>query len=182
MAARLTKRIALKLFCIFRQAERSVDHALGCSKVWSQFVAYYDGTKRTQIAELIGFLKDTRLVRERTPSRKEFEIDRLWILLWRAAAGLWNPYRRYWKFDAREITFFFATLEHLLRLLEQAEFPGHEELIDLRMDCYGCHGVIGMKLVGISEIQKAKSIEHFHQSVYVRPVTFKDLDLLGSEK
>ena len=70
MASYFPKNTALTLFCVFRQAERSVHYALSCPSQWSQFVAYYDQPKQIQISEAIGMLKDAGAVQEKVSSRQ----------------------------------------------------------------------------------------------------------------
>jgi hypothetical protein len=73
--------------------------------------------------------------------------------------------------------FFSATLERLLRILGQSEPRQNDELIELRMDCFGCHYLIRRKLIGVPEVRKADAIEHFSQSKYFSFVTFQDLGI-----
>lgn len=175
--ASLSKNTAVLLFCYFRQAERSVHSALTFPKVWPQFLAYYDRAKQTEIAKVIDWLKDAGARRERVPSRQEFEQDYFWIALRCLPALLCNRFKRSWSFSTRELSFFSATLEQLLRILGLAEPPETDELIELRMGCFDCHYIIASKLIGVPEIRKANAIEHFSQSIYFKHVTLQDLGM-----
>jgi hypothetical protein len=176
MATLLSKKAALLLFCYFRQAERSIHHAVSCPTEWSQFVAYYDA-KQTEIITVITMLKDAGAARDSDVSREDLTENSL-LSVGRSIAGLlWNRLKRTWSFSVRELSFFSGTLDKLLRMLHDSERPNKHELIELRLDCYYCHYTIGRKLIGIPEIRKADSIEHFMQSGYVNHVTFREMDI-----
>jgi hypothetical protein len=183
MASYFPKNTALTLFCLFRQAERSVHYALSCPSQWSQFVAYYDEPKQIQISEAIGMLNDAGAAQDKVPSRQALARSGLLNIVSCAAGLLTNRLRRSWAFSVRELSFFSATLEHLLKILNNTDLPQKEELIGLRLDCFDCHYVISRRLIGVPEIQIANSIEHFNQSEYVRHVNFQDLGIhaLGTE-
>jgi hypothetical protein len=173
----LSKNTALLLFCYFRQAERSVHYALSFPHEWPQFVAYYDKAKQARIAETIALLKDAGAELDRVPSRQDFVQSGLLSVIRCSLAFLCNPLKHSWSFSVRELSFFCATLEHLLWILGSAEPRKNNELIELRLDCFHCHYMIGRKLIGVPEIRKADAIEHFNHSEYVRHVTFQDLGI-----
>ena len=181
MAFYLPKNTALTLFCLFRQAERSVHYALSCPSQWSQFVSYYDKAKQIQISEAIGMLKDAGAVQDNVPSRQGLAQDGFLSFVRCTAGFLTNPFKRSWAFSVREISFFSATFEHLLRILNNTDLPQREELIELRLDCFECHYVIARKLIGVPEIQRANSIDHFNQSEYVSHVTFQEVGIHNLE-
>lgn len=174
--ASLSKNTALLLFCFFRQAERSVHVALTFPKTWLQFLAYYDKAKQIQISKVIDLLKDAGAVLDKVPNRQELE-RKGWVSVVRCSAALvLNRFKRSWSFSKRELSFFSATLEHLLGILGHAEPPKTDELIELRVDCFDCHYLIAGKLIGVPEIKKANAIEHFGgQSKHINYVTFQDL-------
>lgn len=177
MAFHFSKQTALTLFCLFRQAERSVHYALSCPSQWSQFVAYYDKLKQTRVSEVIGVLKDTGAVQSNTPSRQALAQASLMSIVRYTVGLLCNPLKRSWAFSREEASFFSATLERLLGILHNADLPQKEELIELRLDCYCCHSVIAHRLIGVAAIRKADLIEHFNQSGYVNHVTFEDMGI-----
>jgi hypothetical protein len=177
MAFYFPKNTALTLLCLFRQAERSVHYALACPSQWSQFVAYYDKPKQFQISEVIGMLQDAGAVQDNVPSRQDLAQNGLWSIVRCTAGLLSNPLKRSWAFSVREMSFFSATLEHLLKILNNTDLPQKEELIELRLDCFECHYVIARKLIGVPEMQIANSIEHFNQSEYVSHVKFQDMGI-----
>jgi hypothetical protein len=87
MAFSFPKNTALTLFCLFRQAERSVHYALSCPNQWSQFVAYYDQPKQIQISEVIGMLKDAGAVQDDAPNRQALAQNGLLSIV-RCTAGI----------------------------------------------------------------------------------------------
>jgi hypothetical protein len=179
--ASLSKKSALLLFCYFRQAERSVHYALTFPNAWPQFLAYYDKGKQNEIAKMIDLLNDAGAELDEVPSRQELFRQNEWLSVVRCSAALLcNPLKRSWSFSGRELSFFSATLEHLLRILGYAEPRENDELIELRMSCFDCHYIIRGKLIGVPEIRKAEAIEHFGQSKYVSPVTFEGLGIHSS--
>ena len=171
----LTKNTALLLFCCFRQAERSIHYAQSCPNQWPQFVAYYERAKQSQIAAVIGLLKDASAGETSVSSRHDLGQSGLRSVGQLLAAFLCNPLKRAWSFSVQELCFFSAKLEHLLSVLDDSERRANKELIELRLDLFQCHYIISRKLVGLSEIRKADAIEHFNQSEYVTHVTFADI-------
>ncbi|HTU19420.1 MAG TPA: hypothetical protein VMG10_15270 [Gemmataceae bacterium] len=176
--ASLSKNTALLLFCSFRQAERSVHFALTFPEAWPEFLAYYDKAKQTRIRKVIDVLKDAGAGRERVASSQELFEQNGWLIVVRCSAALLcNRFKRSWFFSTRELSFFAATLEHLLGILGLAEPPETDKLIGLRMGCFDCHYIIAGKLLGVPEIRKANAIEHFFQSKHINHVTFQDLGI-----
>jgi hypothetical protein len=177
VAAIFSKRIALKLFCCFRQAERSVHHAAAGPKQWALFLAYYDEPKWARIGALLEMLKAAGADPGDFPGRKAFERNSFLDVLRSAAAIPVNRLRASWSFSVPEISFFSATLERFFAILHCPDRPDGERLIDLRMACYECHAIIRRKLIGVPELRKADAIEHFNQSEYVSHVTFEDIGI-----
>jgi hypothetical protein len=140
-------------------------------------VAYYDKCKQTQIGKVIAMLKDAGAAPDSAPRRQALVQNGLLSMVRCAVGLLCNPLKRSWSFSARELSFFAATLERLLRILHSAELPEKGELIELRLDCFHCHYIVEHKLIGIQEIRKADSIEHFEQSQYVNHVTFQEMGI-----
>jgi hypothetical protein len=177
MTTRFSRTTALKLFCSFREAERSVHHALTCRSQWPLFLAYYGEAKQRRIAELLKLLHDAGAVQDSSVCRQSLLNDSMVTFTRRIAAWLVNPLRHSWSFSRQETSFFAATFEHLLRLLRQFTAPPQENLIDLRFDCLACHTLIEGKLAGLPEIRQGYSIEHWFQSPYVRHVTFRQMGI-----
>jgi hypothetical protein len=178
MASYFPKNTALTLFCLFREAERSVHYALSCPSQWSQFVAYYNQPKQIQISEMIGMLNAAGAVKDKVPNRQALARSDFSSFVRCIARLLSNPLKRSWAFSVRETSFLSATLGHVSILLNSAEPPEKEELIELRLDCFVCHDLISRKLFGIPELRKADSIEHFNQSEYVSHVKWRGSGLV----
>jgi hypothetical protein len=162
----LSKNTILMLFCSFRQAERSVHNAQSFPKQWAEFVAYYDIARRTQIAELIGVLKAAGATQDETLDLSVKAQSALFSIVRCAANALCNQFKSHWSFSVQELSFFCRTLERLIGAL-QKDFPDQENLISIRLACFQCRHLIARRLIGLSIIQKAGSIEHFNQSQYV---------------
>jgi hypothetical protein len=177
VARRFTKTTALTLFCHFRQAERSIHQVLSCPSKWPQFVAYYDEPRQTQIAAAIATLESSGAVQVMPPRRAALAENALLSMVRCTAGLLWNRLKHSWSFSAQEASFFAATLERVLGILHRGELPHQEEFIELRLDCFHCHHLIARKLIGIPELRKADSIEHFNQSKYVRHVTLQEMGI-----
>jgi hypothetical protein len=174
--ALLSKKMALLLFCSFRQAERSVHFAHSSPSQWLEFVAYYHG-KQPHIANAIAMLRDAGAVQDSVPRRHMLAESSLLSVARSITGLLCNRLKRSWSFSVDELSFFSATLERLRRILRHPVLPASEELIELRLDCFECHYLIGRKLFGVPEIRKADAIEHFNQSDHIRHVTFQEMDL-----
>jgi hypothetical protein len=172
-----SKGAALKLFCYFRQAERSVHYAAACRSDWPSFVTYYRGGKQAVIEELIGTLADAGAVPLSGARRQRLARDGFLSNFGSAARLLINPLRSSWSFSLDEISFFSGTLVHLAEVISADDPPENDELICLRMSCFDCHYLIGRKLIGLREIQKAQMIEHWLQSDYREHVTFEEMGL-----
>ena len=93
-----------------------------------------------------------------------------------------NPFKSHWSFSLAEISFFFATLEHLFKVLSTPGQPAMDELMALRLDCYECHIFIERKLIGISEIKKARLIEHYCRSLHINYVTIREMGVSGKQE
>jgi hypothetical protein len=177
MAARFSKKDALTLFCCFRQAERSVHHAAAGPEQWTRFLAYYDEPKQARIAALLGMLKGAGGPGGNIPLRRALDLNGF-LDFFRGVAGiLTNRLRVAWSFSAHELAFFDSTLKRLVAILHGRDMPDKKDLIGLRLDCVACQAVIKLKLIGIPELGKAASIEHFDQSEYVRHVTFEEMGI-----
>lgn len=177
MAILFSKKTALTLFCYFRQAERSVHYALSCPSQWRQFVAYYDESRQAQITALLGMLKDAGAVLDRVPKRQAVAPNG-WLSMARSVAGFFlNSLKNSWSFSVDEVSFFAATLEELLKVLHLDEPLDKKKLTELRLDCFTCHYTIRQRLIGVPEIHRADTIEHFNQSKYVSHVSLQDLGI-----
>jgi hypothetical protein len=174
MASLFSKDAAIKLFCYFRQAERSVHYAVSCPRSWPLFVAYYDD-KQIAIAELIGMLRGAGAVPEYAARHHPLVRHGILSALHCAASFLVNPWRSSWSFSVAELSFFSATLERLLEVLRATDLPDKDSLICLRTRCYEATYVIERKLIGMPEIRMARQVEHWFQSEYRRHVKLEDI-------
>jgi hypothetical protein len=164
--ASFSKKTSLTLLCYFRQSERSVHYVLSSPIQWPEFVKYYDNAKRTQIAELIHTLQAAGASQNGTSHFSVTAEDTFLSILSCAVNALRNQFKRQWSFSPQELSFFCGTLERLMETLYQ-DFPCQEKLIELRWNCFRCHYLIARRLIGVSTIRKAASIEHFNQSEHI---------------
>jgi hypothetical protein len=179
MAQVFDKKDVLGLFCSLRQAERSVHYALSCPKQWPEFVAYYDDARTIRIVDQIRLLKEAGATYNKIPRRHSSSQNAMVSILRSALQALTNQFKSHWSFSAEEISLFSATLRRLLELLSSPGQPSLDELMALREDCYECCALIERRLVGLPEIKRALSIEHFYQSEHVSHVTFDEMGLLA---
>ena len=178
MPIEIDKKALLALFCVLRQAERSVHYAHSSAGSWNEFIDYYDDSKMANVAESIRLLKaagaaSIDLEIRRSPSEGVFM-----GILFGAARRLVNPYKSDWSFTAEEVSFFAATLERLTAVLASRVQPRNDDLVALRMHCHECHAVISRKLIGVPELERALWIEHFRQADHVKAVTFRDMGVI----
>jgi hypothetical protein len=101
--------------------------------------------------------------------------SKLWDIPYLLTLYFYNPLKRSWSFSVQQLSYFSVTFERLLEVLGDAEPGANKQLIELRLDCFHCHYLIGKKLIGLPEIRKADAIEHFNQSDYISHVTFEDM-------
>lgn len=182
MWTRLSARTVLELFCVARQAERSVDKVLG--NEWSEFVDYYSPEKVERIESLITHLRcllptdalvaspaDRDAIGDGVPTPGMITV---FIVQWFAAM------RKTWRFRGQELGFMAATLESVLRALKSPHPPTQEALIALRMNLYTCEVVIECRCYGLPGLAEAARIEHLWHSPIIGPV--KIIDLVGLTK
>jgi hypothetical protein len=172
--ASFSKNTALMLFCCFRQAERSVHYALSSPSQWSDFVSYYDNVKSAQIAQFISVLKAAGATHGESSMSHMENQDTLSNIIICAIKVICNQFKKHWSFSMEEVSFFCRTLGRLEDAI-RGDLPSQGELIDLRMDCWRCHYIIAQRLIGVSAIKKAASIEHFNQSEYIEHIKFEEI-------
>lgn len=172
---RITKDQVVLLFCFFRQAERSVDHALSSPTQWSDFLRYYDPSKRCLLSELLKSL-DHEFVVAGHPSKEPILLNNVFLSTIVVILGLIvNRFKSTWKFSAREVAMFSSSLGKLQEILDGSDFPGSASLIDCRVRCWKCQFIMTCKLAGLDEIRKASDIEHFNQADFRRHFSYEEI-------
>jgi hypothetical protein len=157
----LDKPTVLTLYCLSRQAERSVDRALGSR--WEDFRAYYDSERtgliescRAKIVELA-----PAPVSAGAPLDRDAIVSQLPESLCAIMGFLFGRWRRRWRFKESEMVFFAQALTRLLTVLDEAVRPSQDFLISLRMDLWACTYVITTRCHGMRELVPASRITHF---------------------
>jgi hypothetical protein len=173
MSARISKELALSMYACCRQAERSLDFALGSSQQWQGLLDYYeDKRRRIQcVADELERLGGIPVTAVRRLQVERHAFLRPLLRPFRRAANSW---RSSWQFPEEELVFLRGTLEKLLNILKQREPPTSPEVIDLRMDLHACETLIEQRLVGVADLEKARRIEHFGQADHLRGVRLDD--------
>jgi hypothetical protein len=174
---RCSKRGALSLFCVFRQGERSIHFALSSPVEWAQLRSFYDFDKRKRISAIIDDFRRAGIVSENVSAPRSMITHGLISMAMRMAGLICNRFKCNWTFRLQEAEVFGATLARLLKTVQYVSAPETDELIQLRLDCFYCHYAIRQRLIGLSELRKANSIEHFNQSLFTEHFSFHDLGL-----
>ena len=172
----IPKRLALLLFCYFRQGERSVDYGLSCPRSWPLLVEYYD-SRLAALAELRDTLKRASALPAAASGEQPLLKKGIFaplICLWRLVS---NRYRNHWSFSTNEISVFASILERLAITVGSATPPPSDDLVALRMRCYECNRLIAQRLIGVPELHTANLIEHRFQSPWVKRFTLEELGL-----
>ena len=173
----LSRPFIVQLYCVARQAERSVHVALYAH--WLTLKAYYSGERQAMVRSVRDYLRE-RLDHQR-PTRSHANRDEMLQEVsepgsMRYLLGPWIArWKNNWTFSVDALTFIADTLEHLLDFLERCEQPDRDALIALRTDCWACEYLIECRCHGLAELRRARHIEHFNQSFHIVPVTIQDL-------
>jgi hypothetical protein len=88
-----------------------------------------------------------------------------------------NPFSTVWSFSKDELAFIYSVLDTVLRTLSSTARPDQEFLIDLRMRLYDCQWMIGNRMCGLRELDKATYVEHFCQAPHLTPVTLEEMGI-----
>jgi hypothetical protein len=182
MWTRLSARTVLELFCVARQAERSVDRILGFE--WGELIEYYTPEKVERIESLLTTLRS--LLPEGAVATRGADRDEIgdgvplpgritvFLLQWFA------PLRKIWRFRSQELAFVAAVLGRLLRALKSPVRPPQEALITLRRDLWMCEYVIECRCYGLPGLKEANRVEHLWPPLHIKPVRI--IDLVGPPK
>jgi hypothetical protein len=179
MICRLRKQSAVGLYCWCRQAERSIDLTLtGDLAQWARLKEYYDEHKREGIGSALKELKALGVHLLKPPAHEEVAYLSFWSPFLYLFRRMLNPFKSAWSFSKDELTFIYSILDAVLRTLDSSERPDQDSLIQLRMRLYDCQWIIGNRMCGLPEFDKATYIEHFCQSRHLTPVTLEEMGVL----
>lgn len=175
MAIVVEKALALRVYCLARQAERSIDFGLHSQIMWNEMREFYDEERRSRVESaeraLRALIPDgsiPTLNRDGIPDRRTRLVP---LYLGRLAI---NRFRTRWRFPANEVDLLSRTFASLVAVLQLHDKPQANELVDLRLDLAACQWIIGGRLMGISALRKAERIEHFGQAAHVAAVKWED--------
>jgi hypothetical protein len=182
MRIRLDKELVLKVYCLCREAERSVHRALDAN--WSDFQEYYKDTKTRQIRLVVESLYDLlgpAYAHLDPPPDEDLERFISPPGIFRFYFGKWLASRkRWWFFPHQSILFLAYHLDSLVSLLSVQEKPDSAHLITLRRAFGACEYIIECRCHGLEELDLAKMMEHFRQTEWLP--TVKLADILGEQK
>jgi hypothetical protein len=177
MKIRLPKPFILRAYCFTVQGERSIAFALGAP--WAELREYYYGEKIVGLRLLVDdFMEILTFRGVQFPALGRNEVSPFWNTpgLWKCLFGKWvSRWKNHWSFPAEMLAFMAMALQSLARFLDSEARPGQEELISLRMDLCTSRSAIESRCFGLSEIQRARRIEHFWQADWITPVTLEDI-------
>ncbi len=175
MRITIDKKRALTTLCVARQAERSVDFALGSQSQWALLREYYDDERLQPVLDTLAHLEAATELSSRVISRDTVFPITVWGVLTYPLRWLVNHFRNRWRFRADEVQFMLLTLRTFLAALRSVAMPEAPTLVGMRMDLSCCEWIIGQRLAGVAEIDKAMRVEHFCQSDYLTFVTIQDV-------
>jgi len=143
-------------------------------------VAYYDPPKRGLITDAVALLRNLGADPLAAVNRDSFPENTVFAIPGCLVRLVANKFKKAWSFSRKELSFFCSAFEHLLRVLDYAELPAIQELIDLRMDFYVCQWIIAGRLIGVPELKRAGKVEHFNHSDFVEHVTLEQMNVAAS--
>jgi hypothetical protein len=173
----LTRQFVVQVYCLARQAERSVDASLFTP--WSDLATYYKEERTARLRDVLSGLQ-ALLEGMEMPLFQGSREEMLRNVTGPGLIGyLSGPcvarWKKRWTFAPKELSFVAATFQAFLRLLQTSQQPTREALIALRMDFWTCEHIIKCRCHGMAEIRRATHIEHFNQSAHVVPVKMNEL-------
>lgn len=176
MKIMVQKKLALQLYCLARQGERSIDFGLQSLPMWSEMREFFDGRRRSrlELAErtVLRLLPEGNLplsTRDEIPDRTAHLFP---IYVGRLAL---NRFRSRWRFPVREVAFLARTFKSLVSVLQSPEKPDTNALVNLRLDLAACQWIIAGRLMGVSTLRRTQRIEHFGQSAHVASLKWEDI-------
>jgi hypothetical protein len=154
----------LRIYCLARQAERSVDFALASQGQWDLFRQYYDQARLSRLHGLVREL-ETSSPNGSTSIKRDQILDTAlsWALSY-PVRWLLNQFRMRWTFSDGEMTYVTHVFRAFIEVTGSITQPDPKDLVQLRMDLFAAEMIIEKKLTGLSSLEKARNIEHFCQN------------------
>jgi hypothetical protein len=169
----IDKDTVLRAYCLYGEAHRSVHRSLDAQ--WVDFQDYYRGEKTAALTRLVGRLSELAGPGD-VPARPITRVEAGESVsspgFFRYYFGTWIARRKSsWSFPEVSVRFMTSTLMTLLAWLELPTKPDLDGLIALRMDFCNCLGIIDARCHGLPELERARLMEHFHQTEWLPTVT-----------
>jgi hypothetical protein len=172
----------LRIYCLARQAERSIDFALASPEQWELFRQYYDETRLGMLHGLVRELEtsspngSTSIKRDQIPG-----ITLSWVLSY-PMRWLLNQFRIRWAFSDEEMIYITLVFRAFIKVTGAITQPDPKHLVQLRMDLYVAEKIIEKKLTGLSSLEKAGDIEHFCQNDHRVYFSLEEVCGVGPER
>src|SRR5262249_22216779 len=176
------KSEALKLFCLARQAERSIDFALSSERQWDLLRHYYHSERLGMLECAVESLRGLAPAAATPISTDQAFRLRLWWILTYPARKLLNRVRAFWRFKETELKFILQTFQSVIDSLRRRHKPNARTLVQLRMELLTCQLIIERKMVGLPQIREAERIEHFCQAPHIKPFKLEEIAGMGKAK
>lgn len=171
----IDKQTALRILCVARQAERSIDFGLHSERQWELLREYYDAARLQPVLEAIAQLQArTQLPDQPISKYRAFRLT-AWRILTIPIRWFMNRFRKQWRFSRVETQFLLSVLCLFGKTLKCVAKPDGWALVELRMDLHTCELIISDRLIGIPQVEKAMHVEHFCQNDYLRFVSIEDV-------
>lgn len=180
MGVKINKKLALTIYCLTRQGERSIDFALSSAKQWNLLRQYYDHDRVMPLHDLLNELNQLHPHAPRSYAKDRFaEISFEWVVTYPFRYWI-NQWRNRWSFSGDRVSFFIDTISSLVLNLACEVQPARCLLVDLRMDLHLCQRIIEMKLVGVKRLKQAANIEYFCQADHTTSQSLSRLTRLAA--
>ncbi|GEM_PF-6265947 len=175
MVVVLDKCLALKAACVARQAERSVAFGLLSDAEWTLMRDYYNEERLRLLLDTIENLEGLILIPNQHISRESvFPVGFRAVVSYPVTRFL-NCFRSHWRFSCREIQFMTHVLHAFVADVQKVDKPEPRHLVELRMSLLTCHEIIGWRLAGAPEFDKAMNVEHFDRADHLPSFTIEEI-------
>ena len=173
----LPRRFVVQVYCLARQAERSLDAALFAP--WSELAAYFTGERAARLNDVLGglvnHLQSEGMTLPRTGREEVVRTVKTPGLIRHLSGPHLARWKKQWAFSRQQLCFIAGAFQSFLYLLKAGPEPARETIISLRMDFWACEYLIECRCHGMPELTRATYVEHFNQSLHVTPVKVSDL-------
>ncbi len=175
MYVSLDKALALTIYAVARQAERSLDFGMQSQAMWDGLRDYYNQERMERFGDAVAALRAKMPEQVECVTREQVDfVGGLWIVAYPFRSAM-NRFRTTWRFSKIEVQFMLQSLDAFLDMLKHADKPDSHELVQVRMQLCSIQRVIERRLVGLPALRSASNIEHFGQSAYRSFIEFDEI-------